>query len=117
VFQGFFTNWAFHLVLVAELVIQVFLVGFNYGDELNDNLDRARVFPWLEWIGAIFDTCALDIYEWLACIAVGFVGFLWSFVLRVIPTPAEKLYKGEQIPVDKGEADEETPLFDKVGHH
>jgi len=95
VFEGFFKNWAFHLVLVVELITQVFLVGFWIESKgTGSDGHPVRIMEFLDWIGLVFDTVPLNWYQWLGCIGVGLVGFIWNFILKAIPTPEEKQYKG-----------------------
>ena len=109
-FQKFFSNWLFLGVLVSEFVIQFFLIGLN----LQSNSEQPdRVLPFLDWIGTIFTTGPLNPQQWLFCITVGFVGFLWGFVLKLIPTPAEKVYKGQIEDIHS----ENSPLLQYVSEH
>jgi len=110
IFEKFFSNWLFLIVLLIEFVIQFFLVGINLKDEGEEG---ERIMPFLDFIGVIFTTVPLTPIQWAFCIAVGFVGFLWGFILKLFPTPPEKIYKGEI-----GDIHHETsPLVDYVEKH
>ena len=65
-----------------------------------------RLLPWLDWIGTIFETQPLSWEEHLICMGVGFLGLIWGILLRFIPTPDEKRYKGD-VDFDLEEEEEE----------
>jgi len=110
IFEKFLSNWLFLVVLVIEVVIQFFLVGLNLKGEEEEG---ERILPFLDFIGVIFTTVPLNPLQWLFCIAIGFVGFVWGFLLKLIPTPPEKIYKGEI-----GDIHHETsPLVEYVEKH
>lgn len=94
IFAGLHKNFVFLLILLLEAVVQFFLVGFTIGKE-NDDGSPERILFFLDWIGVIFETAPLNIWAWLFCIGIGFVGFIWGIILRFIPVPAEKNYKGD----------------------
>ena len=89
VFEKFFSNWLFMSVLLSIIVCQSFIIGITFDG------DTKRMVFILDWIGLIFSTIPLSPKEWAFSVLVGLVGFIWSFILRIIPTPAEKLYKGD----------------------
>jgi len=117
IFAGLHKNIVFLLILFGEALVQFILVGFvwTFNDDDTstidcDNIDVndipvvERIIPYTDWIGTIFTTQPLGVYGWLFSIGVGFIGFIWGFLLRFIPVPKEKTYKGM---VEDEEEDEE----------
>ena len=107
ILSGIHTNWIFIVILILEFLVQFFLIGVCFDKcPTETDEDSERLLPWLDWIGTIFETQALSIYEHLICIGVGFVGLIWGIFLRFIPTPDEKRYKGD-VDFDNEEDEEE----------
>ena len=100
----------FLAILIGEFIVQVILVGFTWDGHVDDDGNQERAIKYLDFLGTIFDTVPLDIYLWLICIGIGFVGFIWGIILRFIPTPTEKTYKGEIFDEDE-EDSEKVPLI------
>lgn len=107
ILSGIHTNWIFIVILIFEFLVQFFLIGVCFDKcPTETDEDSERLLPWLDWIGTIFETQALSIYEHLICTGVGFVGLIWGIFLRFIPTPEEKRYKGD-VDFDLEEENEE----------
>lgn len=85
----------FLAILIGEFVVQILLVGFTFDGHVDSDGNPERLIPFLDWIGVIFATVPLQWDGWLFCLGVGLVGFVWGFLLRFIPVPAEKNYKGD----------------------
>merc|ERR1712137_280865 len=112
VFAGLHKNIVFLVILLGEVVVQVLLVGITWEGHVDeDDGTQKRLIPYLDWIGVIFETEPLAWQGWMFCIAVGFVGFIWGLILRFIPTPAEKNYKGEIFTEEDEEESEKVPLI------
>jgi len=103
VLSGLHKNWAFLAILIGSTIVQVFLVGFTWDGHVTSSGNPERLLPFLDWIGVIFGTVPLPWQAWLFCIAVGLVGFGWGMVLRFIPAPVEKIYKGTHSADDEKE--------------
>jgi len=73
-----------------------------------------RLIKWFSFLGLIFETVPLGWQNWLVCIAIGFIGFLWGFILRMIPVPDEKQYKGDTEDLEDEEKGEEISLLSKA---
>ena len=89
--------------MIGETIVQILLVGVTWDGHVDDNGNPERAAFFLDWLGVIFDTVPLPWTGWLFCIGVGLVGFLWGLVLRLIPVPAEKVYKGTHSEDDNNE--------------
>jgi Ca2+ transporting ATPase len=65
IFQGLFTNPIFYLIWIATMILQVLIVQFG---------------------GFWFSTAALNLEQWLWCVAFGVGALLWGQVVTTVPT-------------------------------
>lgn len=110
-------------MLVIEVITQFILVGLSIetwnGEDYSPDSPPERIILRNNIIGEyIFETVPLNWWQWGVCLAIGFIGFIWGILLRFIPTPAEKVLKGQVGEIHGGEGyhllesavEEEKPL-------
>lgn len=91
--------------------MQILLVGFTWDGHLDGDGNQERIIPYLDWLGVIFATVPLQWDGWLFCFLVGIGGFTWGFLLRFIPVPAEKNYKGDLFTDEEEDPEQEKQLL------